>query len=173
MNVEDFAEQPSARFLKVVDVSQPTDIFSAGQPPDGLSVANGDGSGSAKLIAYGKWNVPTRSPTTGELVSGGDDPDAIHEGIWPEGGDRELATEFFGELARRRRRIMGAERGEGLRPHAYLEIVCTLPEYQGPCCASFSPLLPAFSHTSTAKSSSSNLADILCLLNLQDVAQLL
>lgn len=156
MNVEDFASQPSARFLKVVDVAGRegvgADVAAAG---DGASLADaevGGSGGEGKLVAYGKWNVPTLYARTGQLVSGGDDPDAINEEMWPEGGDRGLATDFFGELARRRSRIMslGDGKAQGMRPHAYLEIVCTLPEWQG---ESRHPLLFSLSFTQHACSS--------------------
>jgi GNAT superfamily N-acetyltransferase len=75
------------------------------------------------IVAYAKWNSPLLS-ASGELVAGGgDDPDAMPD--WPAGGDAELANEFFGHLAQRRKAIMGH------RPHWYLEIVATLPEYRG------------------------------------------
>ena len=97
-NASEF-EQTTAHYLKVVDSSVPENPI---------------------LVAYGKWNTPVVKD--GRLHAGGDDPDEIP--VWPDGGDKELATEFFGELARRRQAIMGE------RPHCYLEIVATLPQHQ-------------------------------------------
>ena len=79
MNVDDCRHQPSARFLKITDTE------------------------TQKIVAYGKWNVPAK--VGDELLGGGDDPDEMP--VWPEGGDKELSEEFFGELASARRRIMG------------------------------------------------------------------
>lgn len=101
MNVEDFASQSTARFFKIVDSTLPS---------------------HSQIISWGKWNVPVIDEA-GQVTVGGDDADDLPQ--WPEGGDAELADEFFGELARRRAKIM-----EG-RAHYYLEIVATLPEHQG------------------------------------------
>ncbi|MCJ1321507.1 hypothetical protein MMC15_006852 [Xylographa vitiligo] len=94
-NVDDMKNQASARFLKVVD--------------------EGD------IVAYAKWNVPVKQGT--ETLLGGDNPDDMP--VWPEDANAELCDEFFGHLARERKRIMGN------RPHYYLEIVATLPQHQG------------------------------------------
>lgn len=101
MNTTDFATQPTARFLKVVDST-----LAPGQ----------------QIISWGKWHVPIVE-NDGGVIGGGDDADNLPQ--WHGGGDAELAYEFFGELARRREKIMAG------RPHCYLEIVATLPKHQG------------------------------------------
>jgi hypothetical protein len=108
MNETDFAEQPTARFLKIV-----------------LAVDDSmgdDTSGDNDIIAYGKWNIPATN-SEGQLILGGDNPDDLPS--WPAGCNTDLANDFFGTLAIRRQEIM-----EG-RPHCYLEIVCTLPVWRG------------------------------------------
>ncbi|MCJ1288099.1 hypothetical protein MMC26_007454 [Xylographa opegraphella] len=94
-NMDDMKNQASARFLKVVD---------------------GD-----DIVAYAKWNVPVQQGS--ETVLGGDNPEDMP--VWPQDANVELCDEFFGHLARERKRIMGN------RSHYYLEIVATLPQHQG------------------------------------------
>ncbi|MCJ1392718.1 hypothetical protein MMC18_005589 [Xylographa bjoerkii] len=97
-NIDDMKNQASARFLKVVD---------------------GD-----EIVAYAKWNVPVRQGA--ETVLGGDNPDDMP--VWPQDADVELCDEFFGHLARERKRIMAARQpNESID----LEIVATLPHQQG------------------------------------------
>ncbi|MCJ1481956.1 hypothetical protein MMC06_002117 [Schaereria dolodes] len=70
-----------------------------------------------KIVAFAKWIVPIK------FGKGGDDPDVMPS--WPEDANAELCEEFFGELAKMRRQLMG------YRPHYYLEMLGTLPECQG------------------------------------------
>jgi ribosomal protein S18 acetylase RimI-like enzyme len=65
-----------------------------------------------KAVAFAKWNFPS-APISTALPS------------WPEGSDTELANHFFGNLGRRHEENMKG------RKHWYLELVATLPEYQG------------------------------------------
>ncbi|MCJ1410459.1 hypothetical protein MMC19_004544 [Ptychographa xylographoides] len=77
MNIDDMKNQPSGRFLKIVE---------------------GD-----VIVAYAKWNVPIIQG--GETIVGGDDPDNLP--TWPQDADVQLCNEFFGRLASERQRIMG------------------------------------------------------------------
>ncbi|KUJ19891.1 acyl-CoA N-acyltransferase [Mollisia scopiformis] len=65
-----------------------------------------------KIVALAKWNGPDALIQT-------DLPE------WPEGADQKIANHFFGNLFGRHETIM---RG---RKHWYLELLATLPEYQG------------------------------------------
>ena len=56
-----------------------------------------------KIVAFAKWIVPIK------FGKGGDDPDVMPS--WPEDANAELCEEFFGELAKMRRQLMG------YRPH--------------------------------------------------------
>ena len=77
-NIDDMNNQPSARYLKVVDDDE--------------------------IIAYAKWNIPVKCGT--ETVLGGDNPDDMP--VWPQDANVELCDKFFGHLARERKRIMGS-----------------------------------------------------------------
>lgn len=64
------------------------------------------------IVAYAKWNLVGRTVDT-----------TLPQ--WPAGFDAAFADEFFGTLARTHSRIMQD------KPHWYLELVATLPSYQG------------------------------------------
>ena len=114
MNIDDMKNQPSGRFLKIVE---------------------GD-----VIVAYAKWNVPIIQG--GETIVGGDDPDNLP--TWPQDADVQLCNEFFGRLASERQRIMGKRPHYCTTPfgglsltliflltHIDLEFIATLPEHQG------------------------------------------
>ncbi|KAG4034451.1 hypothetical protein MFRU_003g04140 [Monilinia fructicola] len=67
-----------------------------------------------EIISYAKWN-----DTSAPVSTVGDLPE------WPEGCDVGVANHFFGTLIERRWEIMGE------RKHWYLELVATIPEWQG------------------------------------------
>jgi GNAT superfamily N-acetyltransferase len=69
-------------------------------------------------VAYAKWNSPLQ-----------EQPIALP--IWPIGCDKTLADEFFGQLAGVRVALMGTGNNVEDRPHWYLELQATRPEYQG------------------------------------------
>lgn len=72
---------------------------------------------SPSPIAFAKWNSPA-TPMSTDLPT------------WPQGSDVELANHFFGQLVTRHKDIMTG------RPHWYLEMVATLPSWQGKGAAS-------------------------------------
>ncbi|QSZ35505.1 hypothetical protein DSL72_008375 [Monilinia vaccinii-corymbosi] len=67
-----------------------------------------------EIISYAKWNDTSAPGATIE-----DLPE------WPEGCDVGVANLFFGTLIERRREIMGE------RKHWFLELVATVPKWQG------------------------------------------
>jgi hypothetical protein len=100
MNANEFFH-PCALYVKVIDTVSSS------------SLAN-------PVVAYGKWNLAIADE--GDLtIEGGCTGDMP---VWPEGGNKELADVFFGELVMRRKEIMGN------REHYYLEILATLPAHQ-------------------------------------------
>ncbi|TAQ86669.1 hypothetical protein B7494_g5028 [Chlorociboria aeruginascens] len=87
------------------------------QDPDQESVAG------EEIIAYAKWNYVT----VGEGGGDGDGEEELPE--WPETADQAFGNYFFGTLDRKRREIMHPPaRWKG---YYYLELVATLPSYQG------------------------------------------
>lgn len=64
------------------------------------------------VIAFAKWNEPQLYPE-GSLPQ------------WPTGADVGLANHFFGTLDTKKKDIMGERR------YWYLELVATIPEWQG------------------------------------------
>jgi hypothetical protein len=66
----------------------------------------GKGEGKGKIVAYAKWNRPKQGIEGNEEDEGSGLPES-----WPEGGDKRVCDEFFGQLARRHHEIMGR------RPH--------------------------------------------------------
>jgi len=96
-NSSSILHDPTARYMKVTDL------------------AADDGKG--KIIAYAKWNAPRRDPT--KKGYGDRFPP------YPQDGDVEGLSTFFGHLTGEREKFMGD------RPHYYLDMLGTLPEYQG------------------------------------------
>lgn len=63
---------------------------------------------NGQIVAFAKWNIPTRN-ADGDLEQGGDDPD--DPPTYPSHANQDLANKFLGTLARKRYQIMGK------RPH--------------------------------------------------------
>lgn len=64
------------------------------------------------VVAFAQWNPPSK-------------PAPIDLPTWPADTDVALANSFFGGLFSSHERLMGR------RPHWYLELVATRPEFQG------------------------------------------
>ena len=66
-----------------------------------------------QVVAWAHWVLPKNTEISTEMPQ------------WPEGCDVQLANHFFTNLFQRRKKSMGE------RPHWYLELVATRPEWQG------------------------------------------
>jgi GNAT superfamily N-acetyltransferase len=64
------------------------------------------------VVAFGQWNAPSK-------------PAPLALPAWPAGADVALADSFFGGLFSAHERLMGR------KPHWYLELVATRPEFRG------------------------------------------
>ncbi|OZJ04495.1 hypothetical protein BZG36_02668 [Bifiguratus adelaidae] len=82
-----------------------------------LKVVDADAEGGKeKIVGYAKYVVPVDGKMKIEDVS------AI---TWPEDSDADLCNLFFGQLDNNKKKIMGD------RTYIVLELLATLPEYQG------------------------------------------
>ncbi|KAL1971085.1 hypothetical protein VTN77DRAFT_36 [Rasamsonia byssochlamydoides] len=118
--------EEGSRFLKAVDseISQSAD----GNGEKGKG-GDGDGEGEGKIIAFAKW-----AWTEDKEEKNGQEQDPPLP-VWPDGADKDLATEFFGMAARKHKSIMrsksrGKERENGRKGHWYLEMLFTYPTHQ-------------------------------------------
>lgn len=86
-NLDSFLNDPTVRFMKVVDSSAH--------------------ESKGKIIAYAKWVVPTPKTAAGDA----EDKTDHRWPVWPADSDAALCDIFFGHMARQRESLMGD------RPH--------------------------------------------------------
>ncbi|EAW20217.1 GNAT family N-acetyltransferase [Aspergillus fischeri NRRL 181] len=88
-------------------------------------------SEDGSIVAFAVWQLPVQSsPEDVHLKHPHSHSHAGDEHHYPASSDRELCEVFFGGMEEMKGRIMGA------RPHYYLEMLGTRPEYAGQGLAS-------------------------------------